>query len=117
MEERDDLGSGTLGVRRELCFRSAGSDAILHSPEDCFVEVIVGFDIGEGALRGGGLRTAGGTPQEGDNLCPCAEIVGSELAVSGSGGDAVFDRPKDTFIIETGLFLLFNKYVAFVAFY
>ena len=99
IEEGHDLGSGAGVVRAELCSGGAFGDFLLHRPEDCFVIIGVGFDVGEGIRSGLGFRLAVGAPLEGDDLASGAAAVRAESGGADAVGDPLFHGPQDSFVV------------------
>ena len=70
-------------------------DALLHRPEDSFVEIIIRLHVHEGIARTLRLRGAIGAPQERDDLAARAGCFRGELQIAGAVRDSVFQRPDD----------------------
>ena len=91
-QKRNDLGAGTAIVRSEHPIANAVSDAVLHGPGHRVRIVAVGEHIAELGLTVDYL--ANSPEQEGHALGTVAGRVGAELAVTGTGGDALAQRQR-----------------------
>ena len=96
-QERNDLGAGTAIVRSEHPIVNAVGDAVLHGPGHRVCIVAVGEHIAELGLAVDQL--ANGPEQEGHALAAGAGRVGAELAAAGTGGNALAQRPADSFAV------------------
>ena len=91
VQEDDDLGAGTAGVRTEHVVPNAGGNAAFRCPGRCAgIPGAVG-DIAEAAACGGG--SAGRPVQEGQGLPPGNGGVGRKGTGADAPGNAVFHSP------------------------
>ena len=78
VEEGNDLTSGTALFRGEGSLAHTGSNALLYSPKNCFIVVILFLNIREGICTGCRLRLTGCSPKEGYNLSTGAGTIRSK---------------------------------------
>ena len=91
-KESNDLRAGTAIVRPEQPIANAVGDAVLHGPGHRIRIVAIGEHIAELGLTVDYL--ANSPEQEGHALGTVAGRVGAELAVTGTGGDALAQRQR-----------------------
>ena len=87
--------AGAAIVRPEQAITNAVGHAIFHGPRHRICIVAIGKNIAELCLAIDQLTN--GTEQESHALGTGAGRVGAELAVTGTGGDALAQRPADSF--------------------
>ena len=93
-KESNDLCAGAAIVWPEQAIADAVGHAIFHGPCHSVCIVAIGKNIAELCLAIDQLTN--GTEQESHALGTGAGRVGAELAVTGTGGDALAQRPADS---------------------
>ena len=94
-EEGYDLGARACLQGAEARCADAVCDAVLHSPEDRTVEIVVFRYVGERVLKRFRLRTSGGTPEEGHDLGAGAGALRHKTVRQRTARHAAEDGPVD----------------------
>ena len=98
VQESDDLSARARVGRAEVFGVRAEGDALFDRPEHRCEEVVVRLDVLEGVGRTLRLRLVVRTPQERDDLTSGADVVRRERVLARSGGDSLFNSPKNRFV-------------------
>ena len=103
VQEADGLSTGAGLGSAEHILGGAVGDAVLQSPQDSVIVEVAFLHVHEGVDDGGSLGAALGAPQEGDDVCTVAQLVGTEGGLGHAVGDAILHGPQNGLIEECGL--------------